>query len=119
MVNEIKRLTLGIVIIIVLASIFVCVDKNEGVVYKEASNLVVFGDNIAPANKPFIEGNGIYIATDTIKKLLDQHIFYDKVATKVIITTDTQVLKMKIDENTMSRNLENVPIDTPAKITIY
>ncbi len=116
MVNEIKRLTLGIVIIIVLASIFVCVDKNEGVVYKEASNLVVFGDNIAPANKPFIEGNGIYIATDTIKKLLDQHIFYDKVATKVIITTDTQVLKMKIDENTMSRNLENVPIDTPAKI---
>ncbi len=116
MKNEMKRLVLGFCIIAVIALIFVIVDKKENTQYKEASNLVIFGDNIDTQNTPFIEENGIYISTDTIGKVIDNYIFYDKVATKVIITTDTDVLKFKIDENKMSKNLENVNIDTPAKL---
>ena len=116
MFKEIKRIILVILITLVIFLLFYTIEQTKVVICNEASNLVVFGDNIDPKNKPFVENNGIYLSTDTIGKLIDEHIFYDKVATKVIITTDTEVIKMKIDENIMSKNMEYVDIVNAAKV---
>lgn len=83
---------------------------------RKEAELVVFGDNINTEYKPFVENTGIYLSKDIIEKYLDEYIYYDKVATKVIITTKNEVYKLKIDENKMSKNFENVDIQNPAKI---
>lgn len=116
MIKEIKRILLIILITLVIGVLFYTIERTQVVICNEASNLVVFGDNVDPKNKPFVENNGIYLSTDTIGKLIDEHIFYDKVATKVIITTDTEVIKMKIDENKMSKNMEYIDIPNTAKV---
>lgn len=90
----------------------------------KTASLVIYGDNIntsatdsEPAREPFVDENGgIYLAFNTIYKFIDENIFYDKVATKVIVTTETQVVKMKLDEKKMSINLENNEIKTPVRL---
>lgn len=116
MMVELKRIILTVILSIIVVVIFLNIGQPVISMNKEASNLVVFGDNVTPKNKPFVENNGIYISTDTIGKLIDEDIFYDKVATKVIITTADEVIKMKVDENKMSRNMEYVDISTAAKV---
>ncbi len=116
MVNELKRMILVVILTAVVFAIFMLNNTNVASTKGESSNLVVFGDNVSPVYKPFVENNGIYISTDTIEKLIDEHIFYDKVATKVIVTNDTQVVKLKIGENKISRNMKYSDIETPAKI---
>lgn len=115
MIGELKRILLIVIVTLLVVVIFISIDNPIASISQEASNLVIFGDNIEPQNKPFVENNGIYISTDTIGKLIDENIFYDKVATKVIVTTDTEVIKMKIDENKMSKNMEYVDIPNAAK----
>ena len=115
MIGELKRILLVVIVTLLVVVIFISIDNPIASISQEASNLVIFGDNIEPQNKPFVENNGIYISTDTIGKLIDENIFYDKVATKVIVTTDTEVIKMKIDENKMSKNMEYVDIPNAAK----
>ncbi len=115
MIKELKRCMIIVLLFLVVLGIFYTTKANQSKINSKESNLVVFGDNVDPKNKPFVENNGIYISTDTIGKLIDENIYYDKVATKVIVTTDTQVLKMKIDEKKMSKNMEYVDIENPAK----
>ena len=115
MIGELKRILLIVIVTLLVVVIFISIDNPIASISQEASNLVIFGDNIEPQNKPFVENNGIYISTNTIDKLIDEYIFYDKVATKVIVTTDTEVIKMKIDENKMSKNMEYVDIPNAAK----
>ena len=112
---EIKRY---IVVFLLLAiSIFLVIycTKVENVKSSIVENLVIYGDNIETNYSPFMEGNVPYVAVDTIKKVIDENIYYDKVSTKVIITTYTDVIKMKIGENKISRNLEISDIENPAK----
>lgn len=118
MIKELKRIIMLLVLLIpILILFYVCQKINKTVEAKEA-DLVIYGDNIATtkSTKPFIEDNGVYIAYDTIAKLIDPNIFYDKVATKIIVTTKDEVIKFKIDESKMSKNMEYVDITTPAKI---
>lgn len=90
----------------------------------KTASLVIYGDNIntsatenEPCRDPFVDENGgIYLAFNTIYKFIDENIFYDKVATKVIVTTDNQVIKMKLDENKINVNLEDKEITTPVKL---
>lgn len=116
MIKELKRCIMVVFLALVIFTLFYLTNTNlVKNVNTETSNLVVFGDNIDAKNKPFVENNGIYISTDTIGKLIDENIYYDKVAAKVIVTTDTQVLKMKLDEKKMSKNMEYVDIENAAK----
>ncbi|MCX8074936.1 MAG: glycosyl hydrolase family 18 protein [Clostridia bacterium] len=92
------------------------------VIYKNISennkeiSLVRFGDNIDYGNnKPFVENGGIYISKDTISKILDENIYYDKIASKVIITTYSDVVKLKISDKKISRNMEYSDISNEAK----
>lgn len=117
-----KSIGKGITIVVFLAIVLVLfsnIDYGKKVENTESSDLVVYGDNIGftdGKNKPFIENGGIYIATDTIGKTIDDNIFYDKIATKVIITTYSDVIKLKVNEKKMSRNMEYVDIPNEAKL---
>lgn len=116
MIEKVGRYICVVIGIILLLIIFSQIENQKVNADPKAADLVIFGDNIKTDYKPFIEGDGIYIAVDTIEKVLDEHIFYDKIATKVIITTKNEVIKMKIDESKMSKNMEYVDLKTPAKI---
>lgn len=116
MKDEIKRyllVFLGLAIVILGFNFFNVTNAKANM---QEANLVIYGDNIDATYKPFIENGGIYVSINTISKTIDENIFYDKVATKVIITNQDLVLKLKIDEKKMSKNFEYVDIEYPAKI---
>lgn len=115
MEKVIKGTFISVLFLIVLV-MFLNINVSVAGVSKQEANLVIFGDNIIPDNKPFVENTGIYLPKDVIEKFLDEYIYYDKVATKVIITTKNEVYKLKIDENKMTKNFEEVSIDNPAKM---
>lgn len=116
MKNIILKIITILVFILVVSVIFFQVGKLGSINKVKYSNLVVFGDDIATDYTPFVENGGVYISVDTISKVLDEYIYYDKVATKVIITTYDEVVKMKIDDYKISNNLEITDISTPAKL---
>lgn len=111
-----KRLICSILFLCIVFVIFFTLKVGQDNKNIKEANLVVFGDNIDAEYKPFVEEDGIYIAVDTIKKLIDENIYYDKVATKIIVTTYDKVLKFKIDENKMSTNFEYSDIKNEAKL---
>ncbi len=116
MKNIILKIITILIFILVISMIFFQVGKLDSINKVKYSNLVVFGDDIATDYTPFVENGGVYISVDTISKVLDEYIYYDKVATKVIITTYDEVVKMKIDDYKISNNLEVTDISTPAKL---
>lgn len=111
-----KRLLCSILFLGIVFAIFFTLKIGQDNKNIKEANLVIFGDNINAEYKPFVEDDGIYIAVDTIKKLIDEDIYYDKVATKVIVTTYDKVIKLKIGENKMSTNFEYSDIKNEAKI---
>lgn len=116
MVDEIKRILHVVVMLGIIFAIFFCTNINGTSTNKDEADLVIYGENLDATYKPFVDNDGIYVSINTISKTIDEDIFYDKVATKVIITTPTEVIKLKVDENKMSRNLEFYDIQYPAKI---
>jgi spore germination protein YaaH len=116
MIEEMKKLPYLCIIFAIILLIFVNSKYSINLKNSENSKLVIYGDNIDTNYAPFTDNGGIYISVDTIDKTIDEHIFYDKVATKIIVTNSNNVVKFKIDENKMSKNLEYSNIDTPAKL---
>lgn len=115
MTKNIKRIIVPIILGVMILAMFTLFTVSERFSNNENADLVIFGDNIDTEYKPFIQDNGVYIAVDTIYKVIDENIFYDKSATKIIITTPTEVIKFKIDEKAMSKNMETIPTETCAK----
>lgn len=114
--NEIKRSIIPLIFTIVLLMIFLNIGYVKGDTSAKDASLVIYGDNIKTNYEPFVENNGIYLSVDTISKTIDKNIYYDNIATKIIVTTDDKVVKFKIDENKMSTNFEYSDIETPAKV---
>lgn len=114
--EKVKKIIITSILLIIVLLIFLNTDINVVNNSRQEAQLVIFGDNIKTDYKPFVENTGIYISKDIIEKYLDEYIYYDKIATKVIITTKTDVYKLKIDESKMSKNFEETSIDNPAKI---
>ena len=114
--NELRRIVLPIILTVVLSAFFFNIENIKGTTDVKDANLVIYGDNIKTSYEPFTQNGGIYLSVDTISKAIDENIFYDSVATKVIVTTDTEVIKLKIDENKLSRNFEYEDIHTPARL---
>ena len=69
---------LVVVITAIILVVFINISGKVNAISSENADLVVFGENVDPKNKPFVENNAVYISTDTIGKLIDEHIFYDK-----------------------------------------
>lgn len=114
--KEFKRCIIPLIFTCLLFVVFFNINYISGNTDIQKSNLVIYGDNIKTSYEPFIKDGGLYISVDTISKTIDENIFYDNIATKVIITTSDKVVKFKIDENKISRNFEYFDINTPAKI---
>lgn len=116
MIQEIKKYVIvGLMLVLSIVIVFGC-SRKEYKIKNTIENLVIYGDNIDTDFKPFMEGSIPYIAVDTISKVIDEYIYYDKVSTKVIITTYNDVIKLKVGEKVMSRNLENINIENEAKL---
>ncbi|MDD3303739.1 MAG: glycosyl hydrolase family 18 protein [Clostridia bacterium] len=115
--NEVlKRVLCSVIFLGIIFVIFFTLkigQENRNI--KEAG-LVVFGDNINADYKPFVDGDGIYVSVDTIKKLIDENIYYDKVATKIIVTTHDDVVKLKVGEKKISKNFEYSDIQNEARL---
>lgn len=116
MKDKILKIATVSIFLVIILTIFFQIDRLNKLSKRNYSSLVVYGDNISTEYTPFVENGGIYISVDTISKVLDEYIYYDKVATKVIITTHDEVVKMKVDEYKLSNNLEIVDISTPARL---
>jgi spore germination protein YaaH len=113
--NEIKRCIIPLIFTVVLLVIFLNIGYVKGETTAKDASLVIYGDNIKTNYEPFVENGGLYLSVDTISKTIDENIYYDNIATKVIVTTSDKVIKLKIDENKISTNFEYFDIDTPAK----
>lgn len=112
--KEIFRLKYAIVLVVILV-MTVTVFSNLPAKPREVTSLVIFGDNIKTDYMPFIENGGVYVALDTISKTIDEHIFYDNIASKVIITTWDNVAKFKVNEKKSNLNLKEVDIENEVK----
>lgn len=113
--KEIYRLRFAIVLIIFL-TFAVIMFSNYKFMSKDVTSLVIYGDNIKTDNMPFIENGGIYLSSDTIGKTIDDNIFYDNVASKIIVTTYNDVAKFKIGEKKVNLNLEDKDISNEVKM---
>lgn len=116
MFSNIKRLIVPVILILVLSTVLVTGKVIKSNINTKEADLVIYGDNINTNYKPFIQNNGVYLSVDTIFKVIDEYIYYDKVATKIIVTNADNVIKFKIDENLMSKNMEYINTDTCAKL---
>ena len=116
MKDEIKRILLVAVLLAIVFIIFFNFGQAESNLDSSQAELVIYGENIDATYKSFIENDGIYVSINTISKVIDENIFYDKAATKVIITTSDEVIKLKVGELKISRNFEYSDIEYPAKI---
>ena len=114
--KEFKRCIMPLIFTIVVLVIFFNINYIKANINVNEAGLVIYGDNIKTNYDPFVKDGGLYVSVDTISKTIDENIYYDNVATKVIITTKDKVVKFKIDENKVSRNFEYSDIDTPAKL---
>ena len=80
-----------VIITIIISALFVIAGdfkiKNTGV--KEAS-LIIYGDTIASGYNPFVEDSKVYLSVDTVKKFIDEDLFFDSASEKVIITTEDE-----------------------------
>ena len=97
-------------------ALFYLISENTFFKENKVEGLVIFGDNIQTEYTPFIENDYIYIAQDTIEKTIDEDIYFDKVASKLIVTTDLKVVKFKVKELKMSVNFEYQDIKNAVKI---
>ncbi|MDF2866510.1 MAG: glycoside hydrolase family 18 [Clostridia bacterium] len=113
--KEIFRLKYSVVLLLILVLV-VLTFVNLPSKSREVTSLVIFGDNIQTDFKPFIENGGIYISSDTIGKTIDEHLFYDNIASKVIVTTKSDVAKFKVGEKKVNLNLEYKDIQNEVKI---
>jgi hypothetical protein len=113
--KEIFRIRYSIILMIILVST-VTLFVVTPIKHREITSLVIFGDNIQTDFKPFIEDGGIYISSDTIGKTIDEHIFYDNIASKLIVTTGMDVAKFKVGEKTVNLNLEDKDIPNEVKL---
>ena len=96
--KELKRCIIPLIFTIVVLVMFFNINKIKGNTNSDNAGLVIYGDNIKTNYEPFVKDKGLYISVDTISKTIDKNIYYDTVATKVIVTTDDKVVKLKIDE---------------------
>ena len=113
--DKIKRVRNAIILLVLICLIFLGVNVNNLNKSKVTSNLVIYGDNIKTSYAPFTQNGSQYISVDTISKTIDKNIYYDKVTSEVIVTTYSDVLKFKMDNKKIFKNMKYVDIKNPAK----
>lgn len=72
--------------------------------------LQVFGAEIENVDNKCVypEDGEIYLSLDTVRQYIDKDIFYDKIARQLNVTSNGQILKMKVGENKASLNYKSI-----------
>ena len=87
--------------------------------YKENENRVIINDTEVTRNLPDValfKNDKIMLSFDTIKKYFDEYIYFDEKYETVIVTSDVDVVKLKLDENKININGNERNIVTAACI---
>lgn len=114
MFKEVLRLkSVAILTIIIIISIIYI---NSLEINKDYASLVIYGDNIVTEYKPFVEDDNVYLSVDTISKTIDEYIYYDRTTSRVIITTEDKLIKLKKDETAMEVNFDKKEISGSVKV---
>ena len=68
--------------------------------------LLIKGDNITYKNEPFVENDTAYIPLDTVNKLFEDYLVYDKKSDRIIYTDYKKVVKYDIGSKTKVVNFK-------------
>lgn len=86
--------------------------------YGDEEIRVIIDDAEVTRNMPdvaaFVDGKAM-LSFDTIKKYFDEYIYFDEKYNTVIITGDTDIIKMELDDNSLNLNGTSKKIKVPAK----
>lgn len=86
--------------------------------YGDEEIRVILDDAEVTRNMPnvavFVDGKAM-LSFDTIKKYFDEYIYFDEKYNTVIITGDTDIIKMKLDDNSLNLNGISKNIKVPVK----
>lgn len=86
--------------------------------YGDEEIRVIIDDAEVTRNMPdvavFVDGKAM-LSFDTIKKYFDEYIYFDEKYNTVIITGDTEIIKMELDDNSLNLNGTSKNIKVPAK----
>ncbi len=89
----------------------------EPIHYEKGEMRVVIDDKEVTRSLPqeaLIKNNKIMLSFDTIKKYFDPYIYYDEKYNTVIITNETDILKLELDNPTVILNGQSKSISEPA-----
>lgn len=86
--------------------------------YGDEEIRVIIDDAEVTRNMPdvavFVDGKAM-LSFGTIKKYFDEYIYFDEKYNTVIITGDTDIIKMELDDNSLNLNGTSKNIKVPAK----
>lgn len=114
--------------IAIISIIFVLVLIVGGIYFireRANSQVIAFSDDlfliiedipIEDGEPVFLEGEEIYIDFDTVKRYIDEDIFYDYDEEMVIVTDKSRVRRYRIDDNIATVNSKEFIIEKPIKL---
>lgn len=106
-------------LLIVISSIIIMaifLPNNKEVKPYSKVGLVVNGFIVNTKTPPIISGTVPLVSYNDIKEYIDKNIFYDSKNSKVIITADNRVIRIKADKNTGLINNKTLALNTSMKI---
>ncbi|MBR1884342.1 MAG: hypothetical protein IJ809_05370 [Clostridia bacterium] len=117
MLKEIIRYILVVLFGALLIGVMLFVMYKPIAISESVDTLVIFGENtdLDEKHKAFVEDSCIYVAFSTFYKTVDSTLCFDEASQKVIITNHDNVVKLKVDSNVKSVNLEEKEIKHSVK----
>lgn len=112
-VNRKKFISRISIVILFFVIIFLFVNgifKTDNVTNNDLS-LIIDTEDVTSRLKQdmYIDKNGVlYLSTDDIKNLFDNHLFYEEGSNKIITTYGTKVAAIEIESNTMELNSASI-----------
>lgn len=107
--------TIGILLVIILL-VWVLPSFKMIRPYEGKIGLVVGGNIINTIKPPIVANNSVLVSFNDIKDYIDENIFYDSTSQKVIITTETKVIRLKTDKNIGVSNNKVLALNGKVKI---
>ncbi len=80
---------------------------------KNGLNLVMGDERVIMKNKPQLRNDEVYLPVGFVQDRIDKYIFWDSEASKLTITTEDKVIRMKTDDLTYFVNQSKLKLNLP------
>lgn len=90
--------------------------NSQVIAFSDDLFLIIEDIPIEDGEPVFLEDEETYIDLDTVKRYIDEDIFYDKDEEIVIVTDKSRVRRYKIDDNIATVNSKEFVIENPIKL---